>query len=177
MSFVATVQCRIRQAILRPGRRMSPAGWQIVEEGPGSVFSVAQILRSNRLKKPLVVVGRGGEPWSGRVVHALEESDIAYALWEDLEPEPTVDDAEKLRYAFRELRTERCLDNPEEEAKTPLELGNTEKSAEMRTLAEDYSAMRYGEIPPSPEAGRNASLAHEQIYKRLRKKRRQTAGG
>lgn len=101
MSFLTTVQCRARQALLRSAQRKTgPLDRQQVEEGPGAVFSVAQILRSNRLRKPLVAVGRGGEMWSERVTHALEESDLTYALWDDLERIPTVEEGEKLRRAW-----------------------------------------------------------------------------
>ena len=105
MSFIKTVQCRLRQAMLRPGRQITPSGLQTVEDGPGAVFSAAQMLRTNRLKKPLVVVGQGGELWVGRLTHALEESDVEFAVWDELPPDPTVEDAERLRRAWI---TEEC---------------------------------------------------------------------
>ena len=47
-----------------------------------------------------MVVGQDGAPWSARLIHALEESDITFALSEGLAQEPTVDDAEKLRQTW-----------------------------------------------------------------------------
>ena len=100
MSFASTVSCRMRQMIYRLNRRDRKAIRQSSEEGPGSVFAAAQILRSNRLKKPLVVIGSGAEELKDRLVRSLEESDFTYVLWEDLPACPTEEDVDSLRLAW-----------------------------------------------------------------------------
>lgn len=97
MSITTTAVCRIRQMVIRAGRRSMRAVRPTKEEGAGSVFSVAQLLRSNRLQKPLIVAGRGGETGRERVIHALDESDLTYALWEELPAVPTAEDGENIR--------------------------------------------------------------------------------
>lgn len=97
MSMTTTAICRLRQMVIRARRRSMKAVHPTKEEGAGSVFSVAQLLRSNRLRKPLIVSGRGGETGRERVIHALDESDLTYALWEELPDFPTAEDGENIR--------------------------------------------------------------------------------
>ena len=99
MSLIVTAGCRLRQAgirVLRRGRRPE----QSAEEGAGSVFSTAQILRSNRLKKPMIVLGADAAPWRERILRNMEESNIEYALWEDLPELPTEEDGEGIALAW-----------------------------------------------------------------------------
>lgn len=97
MSIFTTAVCRVRQVFIRLNRRMHPAGEQSVEEGVGALFSAAQLLRSNRLRKPLVIIGAGAELWRERLLASLEDSDIEYAVWDRLSAPPTADDAENIR--------------------------------------------------------------------------------
>ncbi|MGM9614157.1 MAG: iron-containing alcohol dehydrogenase [Oscillospiraceae bacterium] len=97
MSMTTTAICRLRQMVLRARRRRLKSIHPSKEEGAGSVFSVAQLLRSNRLQKPMIVAGRGGQTGRERVLHALDESDMTYALWEELPAFPTAEDGEKIR--------------------------------------------------------------------------------
>lgn len=97
MSLITTASCRVRQALLRAKRRGAKSVRPSVEEGAGSVFSVAQVLRSSRLHKPMVVVGSGADSGSERVIHALEESAFDFALWPQLPEEPTAEEGENLR--------------------------------------------------------------------------------
>ena len=99
MSFIYTAICRVRQAALRAGqpRRIER---QTVEEGTGAVFSVAQLLRANRLHKPVVVAARGAEKVRERVIHALEENDLTWIAWEMPDRTLTAADADDLRMAW-----------------------------------------------------------------------------
>ena len=99
MSFIYTAYCRLRQAALRAGqpRRIER---QAVEEGTGAVFSVAQLLRANRLHKPIVVAAHGAEKVRERVLHALEENDLTWTEWELPERTLTAADADDLRMAW-----------------------------------------------------------------------------
>lgn len=95
MSLAATASCRIRQALIRSERRRADIHIGR-EEGAGAVFSVAQLLRSNRLRKPMVVFRPEESAWGERVVHALDESDLSYALWNELPASPTAEDGDRL---------------------------------------------------------------------------------
>ena len=99
MSFIYTLLCRVRQAALRAGqpRRIER---QTVEEGTGAVFSVAQLLRANRLHKPIVVAARGAEKVRERVIHAMEENDLAWIGWDLPDRRLTASDADDLRMAW-----------------------------------------------------------------------------
>lgn len=72
------------------------------------------------------------------------------------------DDPARVRFAFRELKRAGGT-----ETETPLELARGKAPAVQR-LSADYSAMRYGDIAPSPESGENARLAMAEI-KKIRK--------
>jgi len=91
MSMPETLRCRVRQAFLRPGRRQGRE--PVVEDGPGALYSVPQLVRSERLSKPLLVAGPDAGPWADRLRQALEESDVALSVWSG-EAALTVDDAE-----------------------------------------------------------------------------------
>lgn len=97
MSLITTAVCRVRQAVIRGGRRSARPARPSVEEGAGSVFSVAQVLRSNRLRRPMVAAAGIEEAGVERVLHTLEENDIPYGLWRELPENPTAEDGEALR--------------------------------------------------------------------------------
>lgn len=99
MGLFYTAYCRIRQTIQRAGqpRRIDR---QSVEEGTGAVFSVAQLLRANRLQKPIIVASRGAENARERVLHALEENDLTWTEWVLPDRSLTAADAEDLRMAW-----------------------------------------------------------------------------
>lgn len=99
MSFFYTAVCRIRQAAMRAGqpRRIER---QSVEEGTGAVFSVAQLLRGSRLRRPIVVTSRGAENVRERVLHSLSENDLESVVWELPDHALTANDAEDLRMAW-----------------------------------------------------------------------------
>ena len=99
MSFFYTAFCRLRQKAMRTGqpRRIER---QSVEEGTGAVFSVAQLLRGSRLRKPIVVTSRGAENVRERVLHSLSENDLESVVWELPDRAPTAVDAEDLRMVW-----------------------------------------------------------------------------
>ncbi len=99
MGILTTAGCRIRQAVLRAGRARRPER-QTVEEGTGAVFSAAQLLRQNRLKKPMIVSAPADAPVRERVVHALTEGNLPWASWEYAGDGPTEEAAEELRLAW-----------------------------------------------------------------------------
>ena len=99
MSFIYTAYCRLRQAAMRAGQPRKLER-QSVEEGTGAVFSVAQLLRGNRLHKPIVVAARGTEKVRERVLHALEENDLTWIDWELPDRTLTAADADDLRMAW-----------------------------------------------------------------------------
>lgn len=100
MSAVNSAFRNTKQAFLRLARDTRKPVRQTVEAGPGAVFSLAQLLRSNRLKKPLLVIGREEFDRSERITRTLEESDFQYAFWGRLSKTPTEEDAESIRLAW-----------------------------------------------------------------------------
>ena len=98
MSFIYTAWCRLRQAAMRAEPRRIER--QAVEEGTGAVFSVAQLLRANRLHKPIMIAARGAEKVRERVIHALEENDLSWIPWELPDRTLNADDADDLRMAW-----------------------------------------------------------------------------
>ncbi len=98
MSMLAVVRCRAQQAFSRQGRRTVRE--PVVEDGPGALYSVPQLVRSGRLGKPLLAAGPDAGPWEERLCQALEESDIAFAVWNGAAVPPTVDDGEDIVKLF-----------------------------------------------------------------------------
>ena len=80
MSLGTTAACRFRQIFLSRGKKRRMAR-QIEEDGPGAVFAVGQLVRDNKLEKPLVVIGANAERMAERVLLALEENDIAFSRY------------------------------------------------------------------------------------------------
>lgn len=103
MSLFYTAGARLQQAANRAARSGRPER-QTVEEGTGTVFSIGQLLRANRLHKPLVVTEPGAERVRERVLHALLESDTPGEVWNLEDRTQTDEDADALRLAW--LRAE-----------------------------------------------------------------------
>ncbi len=101
MSMLTAARCRTVQALARLGRRLHPAGKQTVETGAGALFSVGQLLRDRRLKKPMAVLGPVPASLRARLLRALDESDIAYVVWDELSQPPTTGDAEQICLAWQ----------------------------------------------------------------------------
>lgn len=101
MNIIATARCRLAQVFVRQGRRLHPPRKQTLETGAGAVFDLGQLLRDRKLKKPLVVLGEGEQRTRFRLLHALDESGVEYAAWEELPPEPTADDGERISMAWQ----------------------------------------------------------------------------
>ena len=96
MSMFAAARCRVRQAFYRLGRRGRTVREPVVEDGPGALYSVPQLVRSGRLGKPLLVIGPDTDPWAERLTQALDESDVPFSTWNGAAVPPTVDDGEAL---------------------------------------------------------------------------------
>ena len=101
MSMLAAAQCRITQAFVRLGRRLHPAGKQTLETGAGALFSVGQLLRDRRLRKPMAVLGPEPETVKNRLLRVLEESDISFVVWDKLSQPPTAEDAELMSLTWQ----------------------------------------------------------------------------
>lgn len=99
MSIILTARCRISQAFSRVGRRMHPPRKQTAHTGAGAMFSMGQILRDMKLKKPMVVFAPGTEA-AERLFQILRESDTIYAKWSELSDPPTADDGENIRLSW-----------------------------------------------------------------------------
>ena len=96
MSVLYTASCRARQVLIRLGRRFRPAREQLFEEGPGSMYTIGQLLRSNRLENPLLVVGADAQRWLEPMRQTLEDSDVAFSAFAALPDAPTERDADSV---------------------------------------------------------------------------------
>lgn len=86
-------------------------------------------------------------------------------------------DAEKVRFAFREFKRQRKESEKAEnsykiETSTPLDLAETEDNEALRRLAEDYSALKYGDIDPGTTGGQNAGDSMQELKNRKKKQSR-----
>lgn len=101
MSLMTAARCRMAQVFVRLGRKLHPARKQHLETGAGAVFAVGQLLRDRRLKKPMVVIGAGEELTRLKLLHALDDDAVEYAVWDELPDMPTADDGERISLAWQ----------------------------------------------------------------------------
>lgn len=95
MGILTTAQCRISQACIGLGKK-GALPEQTVEQGPEALFSLPQLLRSHRLRKPLIIT-QAEQPWAEKLCSALEENDIEYVVWDRVTDRPTADEGENIR--------------------------------------------------------------------------------
>ena len=99
--MLTAARCRTVQAFGRLGRRLHPIGKQTVEAGAGALFSVGQLLRDRRLKKPLVAAYANETAASYKLLHALSNEDITCTVYDKLPGEPTAADADAVAAAYK----------------------------------------------------------------------------
>ncbi len=102
MSMLTTVRCRVSQGFMRLDRRFHPVWKQSFENGAGALFSVGQILRDRRLRKPMIVLGADDAGAREKLLHTLDQSDVAYVVWDQISDPPTADDGENIRLSWLE---------------------------------------------------------------------------
>ena len=100
MGMAAAVRIRIAQQFVRLGRGLHPAGKQALEIGPGAVFSLGQLMRDKRLRKPLVVVGAGETAALYKLQHALENEDIPFEVFDKVPELPLPADGAAIAAAY-----------------------------------------------------------------------------
>ena len=72
-----------------------------MEAGAGALFSVGQLLRDRRLKKPLVAAYANETAASYKLLHALSNEDITCTVYDKLPGEPTAADADAVAAAYK----------------------------------------------------------------------------
>lgn len=95
MNIFVWARCRAWQALHTKSSRRAgtvPDG----EDGPGSFYSIPQLLRSARLSKPLLAVDPVSEPWGSRLGQLFEENDMVCSLYPVSESFPTSSDADRI---------------------------------------------------------------------------------
>jgi alcohol dehydrogenase class IV len=97
MRVFTTVSCRVGQAFLGLGRKLHPLREQTVEQGTEALFALPQLLRSHRLRKPLLVAGGDAEEWEQRLLENLRENDVDVVVWENRPGAPTAAQGEDIR--------------------------------------------------------------------------------
>jgi alcohol dehydrogenase class IV len=93
-----TLGCRVFQAVFNMGARVLP--WRKAQaiSGEGSIGRIPGLLQEGGAKKPLVVSGpnlfkRG---LTGLLLSALDGAGLEYALWTDVEANPSIATVEKI---------------------------------------------------------------------------------
>ena len=90
------------QAVFNIGARFLP--WHKAEriEGSDAISRIPELLRSSGVKKTLVVTDPGlmAAGVAPRVMEVLEHAELPYALYDQVEPNPTVDTVEKIRALY-----------------------------------------------------------------------------
>lgn len=104
---MCTLFCRIFQFLFNIGARVLPWRKAIPVEGTGGVAKIPLLLQERGVKKPLVVTDPGlvKAGIAARVTGALEEAGVAFALFGDVEPNPSVNTVNAI---FSLYTTERC---------------------------------------------------------------------
>jgi alcohol dehydrogenase class IV len=102
-----TLFCRIFQFLFNIGARVLPWRKAIPVEGTGGVAKIPLLLQERGVRKPLVVTDPGlvKAGIAARVTGALEEAGVAFALFGDVEPNPSVNTVNAI---FGLYTTERC---------------------------------------------------------------------
>lgn len=80
MSVQTAAICRAKQLFIRIRRQMRPVRMPTAADGGGAIWTAAQLLRSNGLSRPLLVLGRDAGPWGDRLRTALTDGDIPFAV-------------------------------------------------------------------------------------------------
>ena len=105
MNMILWARCRLYQSLHASGRRGRAARVPDGEDGPGAFYSVAQLIRSARLSRPLVAAGEGEGPWAERLCQSLEENDIPCTLFAEFGDRPTTAGGDAL---LRAWTADRC---------------------------------------------------------------------
>jgi alcohol dehydrogenase class IV len=86
------VYCRIFQFIFNYCTKLLPWRKAVPIEGPGSIKKIPELLREQKVKKPLLVTDQGlvKAGIAARLVNVLDKDSISHVVFSDVEPNPSV---------------------------------------------------------------------------------------
>ena len=95
--------CRAFQCCFGAGARLLPWRTPEVYTGDGSLLRVADILRENSLRRPFVIASRRqcADEHFRRLQEVLDMQDILLSIFSAVEPNPSVETAEKIAEQYR----------------------------------------------------------------------------
>ncbi|MDR1803280.1 MAG: iron-containing alcohol dehydrogenase [Treponema sp.] len=84
--------CRVFQFVFNFGARVLPWRKAVPVEGPGSIGKIPDLLREQKVKKPLLVTDNGlvKAGIAQRVIDVLKKAEIPYVSFSDVEANPSV---------------------------------------------------------------------------------------
>ncbi|MCL2763857.1 MAG: iron-containing alcohol dehydrogenase [Treponema sp.] len=91
--------CRVFQFIFNFGARILPWRKAIPVEGPGSISLIPELLHKQKVNKPLLVTDNGLVKAGivQRIIDVLVKAQFAYAVFTDVEPNPSVSTVNKIQ--------------------------------------------------------------------------------
>ena len=97
-----TVFCRIFQFIFNFGAMCLPWRKAIPIEGPGSIGKIPELLREQKMKKPMLVTDDGlvKAGIAQKIIDVLGNAQFPYVVFTDVEPNPSVNTVNKIQKLF-----------------------------------------------------------------------------
>ncbi|MCL2185202.1 MAG: iron-containing alcohol dehydrogenase [Treponema sp.] len=96
--------CRIFQFIFNFAARVLPWRKAIPIEGKGSISKIPELLREQKVKKPMLVTDNGlvKAGIAQRIIDVLAKAQFAYLVYTDVEPNPSVNTVNKIQKLYIE---------------------------------------------------------------------------
>ncbi|MCL2801822.1 MAG: iron-containing alcohol dehydrogenase [Treponema sp.] len=98
------VFCRVFQFIFNYGALLLPWRKAFPAEGPGSIRNIPELLKKNKVKKPLLVTDNGLVKAGivQKVIEILVNAQFAYVLFSDVESNPSINTIDKIQNLYLE---------------------------------------------------------------------------
>jgi len=95
--------CRIFQFVFNFGARVLPWRKAVPVEGPGSIGKIPELLREQKVKKPLLVTDNGlvKAGIAQRVIDVLVKAEIPHVVFSDVEANPSVNTVNIIQKLYR----------------------------------------------------------------------------
>jgi alcohol dehydrogenase class IV len=95
--------CRVFQFVFNFGARVLPWRKAIPVEGSGSIEKIPELLREQKVKKPLLVTDNGlvKAGIADRVIAVLAKAEIPYVVFSNVEPNPSVNTVNAIQRLYR----------------------------------------------------------------------------
>lgn len=94
---------RVQHQVMKTASTIIPFPQPVLLTGPGSVKKLAENIRIRGLKHVLVVTDKVlmGLKLVDGLLESLEENDVSYSIFDDVQPNPTIENVEKGRQAYK----------------------------------------------------------------------------